>query len=184
MELRFFRTFLKNHCVLWPDSAVKITKKAKSIVEMLAFGGIPEECRTNIYMERQVSQLWEFIENLNNAPRYLVKVDPFLIKETKIPQKTDRYLRQLIFIQKKMRFLRYLYSTEINGYFMAENVGHFCLALWVNEDEDDSKLSYLLFLIVLVELEMKKIFLCELKASKFAQSRNYQKDFHIISMVC
>ncbi|KAK6803773.1 hypothetical protein RDI58_001557 [Solanum bulbocastanum] len=62
MELRFFRTFLKNHCVLWPDSIVKITKKAKLIVEMLAFGRIPEECRTNIYVERLVSQLWEFIE--------------------------------------------------------------------------------------------------------------------------
>ncbi|XP_049347753.1 putative late blight resistance protein homolog R1A-3 [Solanum verrucosum] len=242
MELRFFRTFLKNHHVLWPDSLVKITKKAKLIVEMLAFGGIPEECRTNIYGERLVSQLWEFIEgsassmlnyesddsylieymdylekNLNDAP-YLVKSDPFLIKETKILQKTDRYLRQLIFIQKKMRFLRYLYSTEINGYvnheklkglltriqFMAENVGHFCPALWVNEDEDDadskkdendtdsdeddtdskedgddtfnieSKLPYLLFLIVLVELEMKKIFLCELKASKFTQSRTFK----------
>ncbi|KAH0728709.1 hypothetical protein KY290_001635 [Solanum tuberosum] len=203
MELRFFRTFLKNHHVLWPDSLVKITKKAKLIVEMLAFGGMPEECRTNIYVERLVSQLWEFIEgsassmlnyesddsylieymdylekNLNDAPRYLVKSDPFLIKETKILQKTDRYLRQLIFIQKKMGFLRYLYSTEINGYVdhkklkdeddadskKGEND--------TNSDEDDtdskedgddtfnieSKLPYLLFLI----------------ASKFTQSRTFK----------
>ncbi|KAH0730627.1 hypothetical protein KY289_001815 [Solanum tuberosum] len=80
---------------------------------------------------------------------------------------------------------------------MAENVGHFCLTLWVNEDEDDadskkdeddtdskedgddtfnieSKLPYLLFLIVLVELEMKKIFLSELKALKFTQSRTFK----------
>ncbi|MCD7461553.1 hypothetical protein HAX54_046409 [Datura stramonium] len=50
--------------------------------------------------------------------------------------------------------------------FMANNVGQFCLGVWVN-DEDDifSKPLYLLFLIVRVELEMKKIFLDELKAS-------------------
>ncbi|MCE0481071.1 hypothetical protein HAX54_038468 [Datura stramonium] len=123
-----------------------------------------------------------------------------------------------------MRFLRYSYATEINGYvdhekldgletqiqFMADNVGQFCLALFVNrddtstdededdtnsdededdiyivvdEDEDDtssdeddilSKPPYLLCLIVLVELEMKKIFLGELKASKFSQSRTFK----------
>ncbi|KAK6788951.1 hypothetical protein RDI58_012750 [Solanum bulbocastanum] len=123
-------------------------------------------------------------------------------------------------LQKKMRYLRYLYGTELNGYvdhekliglrtriqFMAENVGHFCISLWVNkddvdlkEDEDDADLKededdtdkdleeagddtfcfeieppYLLFLVVLVELEMKKIFLTELKASKFTQSRTFK----------
>ncbi|MCD7473277.1 hypothetical protein HAX54_015056 [Datura stramonium] len=78
-----------------------------------------------------------------------------------------------------MRFLRYLYVSEINGYvdheklesletqiqFMADNVGRLCFCFWVHryEDEDDdnnlSKPQYLLGLIVLVELEMKKIFL-------------------------
>ncbi|MCD7464716.1 hypothetical protein HAX54_053282 [Datura stramonium] len=249
MELRFLRTFLKYHHVLRPDSLVKIIEKAKLIVEVLVYGGIPDECRTNINLERLVAHLREFIEgntsstlnselddfyllefmdyldkNLNDALRYLVKADPFLIKEIKI-------------LQKKMRFLRYLYGTEINGYvdhdklkglqtriqFMAENVGHFCLAVWVNddedcadskEDEDDTDLKeegddtfniekleccedfisasedendkdedeedisnkppYLLCLIVLVELEMKKIFLGELKASKYTKSRTFK----------
>ncbi|KAH0636339.1 hypothetical protein KY290_036771 [Solanum tuberosum] len=64
---------------------------------------------------------------------------------------------------------------------MAENVGNFCLSLWVNEDEDDtlnikSKPPYLLFLVVLVELEMKKIFLGELKASKYAKSKTFREN--------
>ncbi|KAH0637600.1 hypothetical protein KY289_037515 [Solanum tuberosum] len=219
MDLRFLRTFLKYDHVLGPDPLVKIKKKAKLIMEMLVFGGVPDECITNINVERQVSQLQEFIEgntssglnyelddtylleymdyldkNLIDAPRYLVKSDPFLIKEIKILEKTDRYLRQLIFIQKKMRFLRYLYGTEINGYidheklkglqtriqFMAENVGQYCLALWVCEDENDtynieSKPPYLLFLVALVEQEMKKIFLGELKTSKYAKSRTFKE---------
>ncbi|KAH0710843.1 hypothetical protein KY284_012270 [Solanum tuberosum] len=225
MELRFLQTFLKYSHVLWPNFLVKIKEKATLIVEMLQliFGGIPDECRTNINVERLLSTLREFIEgntssrlnyelddiylleymdhldkNLNDAPRYLVKSDPFLIKEIKMLRKTDRYLRQLIFIQKKIRFLRYLYDTIINGYidheklnglqtrikFMAENVGHFCLALWVNNDEDDalnieSKPPYLLFLVVLVELEMKKIFLRELKASKQTKLKNFVADQNI-----
>ncbi|MCD9645855.1 hypothetical protein HAX54_035165 [Datura stramonium] len=101
--------------------------------------------------------------------------------------KENRLLKQVKIIQKKMRFLRYLYATKINGYvdhekleclearilFMANNVGQFCLAVSVNDEnylnecedcicapEDDilHKPPYLLCLIVLVELEMKKIF--------------------------
>nr|XP_019071116.1 putative late blight resistance protein homolog R1A-3 [Solanum lycopersicum] len=106
-----------------------------------------------------------------------------------------------------MRFLRYLYATEIRGYidyeklecleiliqFMANNVALFCFAVWVNdednrasddyigpvEDEDEtddilSRPSYLFCLIALVELEMKKIFHGELKASKFTQLRTFK----------
>ncbi|KAK4356779.1 hypothetical protein RND71_022389 [Anisodus tanguticus] len=300
MDLRFLRTFLKYHLAILPDFLVKITKKAKLIVKMLqsVFGGIPDECKTNLNVEKLASHLLEFIQdntssrfnyeldysylsdymsyldtNLNDALRYLVNSHPILIEQVKILrkkkkslkqlifvqkkiirkkirfqqkgmyldeleiiQKKLRILKQLIFVQKKMRLLRYLYVTEIKGYvdheklkglqmriqFMAENVGNFCLVLWVvnkdyadsyseededdaysyseedadsysNEDEDDafldpdgievdtfniqaglSKPTYLLFLVVLVELEMKKIFHCELKASKFTQSRIFK----------
>ncbi|XP_060179607.1 putative late blight resistance protein homolog R1B-16 [Lycium barbarum] len=106
------------------------------------------------------------------------------------------FRKQLKIVQKKMRFLRYLYVSEINGYvdheklegletriqLMADNVGDFCLAFWSIKEEGDvddtsnikSKPPYLLGLIVLVELEMKKIFLGELKASKFTQSRTFK----------
>ncbi|KAJ8547030.1 hypothetical protein K7X08_010616 [Anisodus acutangulus] len=290
MDLRFLRnlrTFLKYHLAILPDFLVKITKKAKLIVKMLqsVFDGIPDECKTNLNVEKLASHLLEFIQdntssrfnyelddsylsdymsyldtNLNDALRCLVNSDPILIEQVKILrkkkkslkqlifvqkkirfqrkgmyldeleiiQKKLRILKQLIFVQKKMRLLRYLYVTEIKGYvdheklkglrmriqFMAENVGNFCLVLWVvnkdyadsysekdeddaysysEEDEDDafidpdgievdtfniqaglSKPTYLLFLVVLEELEMKKIFHCELKASKFTQSRIFK----------
>ncbi|KAG5600177.1 hypothetical protein H5410_031547 [Solanum commersonii] len=114
-----------------------------------------------------------------------------------------RFIKQLKIVQKKMSFLRYLYATEINGnvneeklecletqiQFMANNVVQLCHAVSVNvvadfvndKDEFDryeydifNKPPYLLCLIVLVELEMKKIFLSELKASKFTQSRTFK----------
>ncbi|PHU21160.1 hypothetical protein BC332_06267 [Capsicum chinense] len=211
MELRFLRSSLKYNHVLLPDVSVKITKKAKLIVEMLqsVFGG-----NNLLNVESPVSHLLEFIQdntssrfnyvlddcflleymdyldkNLYDALRYIVKSDPLLIKEIKI-------------LQKKMRFLRYLYGTKMTGYvddeklkglrtriqFMAENVGHFYLDVWIAEDGEDadskedndntftieSKPPYLLFQVVLVELEMKNIFLNELKASKFTQSRTFK----------
>ncbi|KAH0637604.1 hypothetical protein KY289_037519 [Solanum tuberosum] len=95
-----------------------------------------------------------------------------------------------------MRFLRYIYATEINGYvnydklecletriqFMANNVGQYCLAVLdyvvvveVNDEIDFfNKPPYLLSLLVFVELEMKKIFHGELKASKFTQSKPFK----------
>ncbi|WMV33649.1 hypothetical protein MTR67_027034, partial [Solanum verrucosum] len=114
-----------------------------------------------------------------------------------------RFIKQLKIVQKKMSFLRYLYATEINGnvdeeklecletqiQFMANNVVQLCHVVSVNvvadfvndKDEFDryeydifNKPPYLLCLIVLVELEMKKIFLSELKASKFTQSRTFK----------
>nr|XP_016434516.1 PREDICTED: putative late blight resistance protein homolog R1A-3 [Nicotiana tabacum] len=151
--------------------------------------------RSNYELDHSyLSEYMDYLDkNLNDAGRYLVKSDPFLRKGIKILHKTDRFLKQVKIIQNKMRFLRYLYAKEINSYidheklegletriqFMADNVGQLCLALWLNEDGDDTTHiegmpPYLLSLVVLVELEMKKIFLCELKASKFSQSRNFK----------
>ncbi|PHT39465.1 hypothetical protein CQW23_23038 [Capsicum baccatum] len=135
LRLRFLRTFIKYKNVLLPDSLVKITRTAQQTVEKLDFGKIPDECRTNINTERLVSQLQEFVEgntssmsnsemddsdttkymdyldkNLNDLLRLLLHVpDPDMTKEVKILKK------QLTYIQKRMRFLRYLYGTEING---------------------------------------------------------------------
>ncbi|PHU21242.1 hypothetical protein BC332_06349 [Capsicum chinense] len=207
LELRFLRTFIKYKNVLLPDSLVKITRTAQRIVKNLDFSRIPDECRTNINAERLVSQLQEFVEgntssmcnfelddsdpmkymdyldkNLNDSLRLLSgPPDPDMTKEVKILKK------QLSYIQKRMRFLRYLYGTEINGcvgheklkglrtqiQLMAENVGHFYLSLF--GDEDHTLVSYCLCLIVLVKLEMKKIFRGELKASKFTQSKTFRE---------
>ncbi|XP_049354570.1 putative late blight resistance protein homolog R1B-16 [Solanum verrucosum] len=240
MELRFFTTFLKYHHVLLPDSLVKITKKAQLIAEMLQsfLGGIPNEYQIKLNIERLVSQLWELTEgntslrynyefndsylleymdcldkNLNDVPMCVDRSD-LSLKNEKLILQENRFSKQVKILQKKMRFLRYLYATEIRGYvdheklecleilihFMANDVAQFCLAVWVNdgdevdddiasdevddylgpvEDEDEiddilSRPPYLLCLIALVELEMKKIFHSELKASKFTQSRNFK----------
>ncbi|KAM3357292.1 putative late blight resistance protein R1A-3 [Capsicum galapagoense] len=207
LRLRFLRTFIKYKYVLLPDSLVKITRTAQQTVEKLDFGKIPDECRTNIKTESLVSQLQEFIEgntssmcnfemddsdptkymdyldkNLNDLLRLLLRVpDPDMKKEVKILK------NKLTYIQKRMRFLRYLYGTEINGcvgheklkglrtqiQLMAETVGHFYLSLCY--DEDHTLVSSCLCLIVLVDLEMKKIFRGELKASKFTQSKTFRE---------
>ncbi|WMV08589.1 hypothetical protein MTR67_001974 [Solanum verrucosum] len=62
MHIGIFRTFSKYNHVLLPKSVVKITKKAKLIVEMLhsVFDGIPDKCNTNLNLERLESQLLEF----------------------------------------------------------------------------------------------------------------------------
>ncbi|KAK4372525.1 hypothetical protein RND71_007909 [Anisodus tanguticus] len=233
MHLRFWRAFMKYHHSLSPDSLDKVKNKAKLIVEMLhsVFGGIPYECKTNLNVESLVSQLLEFVEG-NTSLRYnnelngsylleymdylgdILNVvlkelgrhisDPSLTNEHIL--KLNRFSKQVKIIQKKMRFLRYLYATEIKGYvdheklesletriqFMADDVGQLCLSLWVYEDEDDTysdededdtdededdfwyKPPYLLSLILLVELEMKKIFLGELNASTFIQARTFK----------
>ncbi|KAK6802703.1 hypothetical protein RDI58_000486 [Solanum bulbocastanum] len=209
---------LKYHHVLLPDSLVKLTKKAKWIVKMVrwVFDGIPNECKTNLNLERLESHLLEFFEgktslsynyelndfdlskymdcfgkNLNDVLMFLlerVKSDP--------PEENltiHRFIKQLKIVQKKMKFLSYLYVTEINGYvnhekmecletriqFMANNVGQLCLVVADFVDDTDeydifNKPPYLLCLIVLVELEMKKILLSELKASTFTQSRTFK----------
>ncbi|PHT39417.1 hypothetical protein CQW23_22990 [Capsicum baccatum] len=119
-------------------------------------------------------------KNLNDLLRLLLHVpDPDMTKEVKILKK------KLTYIQKRMRFIRYLYGTEINGcvgheklkglrtqiQLMAETVGHFYLSLCY--DEDHTLVSSCLCLIVLVELEMQKIFRGELKASKNKKLKNF-----------
>ncbi|KAM3249962.1 putative late blight resistance protein R1A-3 [Capsicum annuum] len=181
LRLRFLRTFIKYKYVLLPDSLVKITRTAQQTVEKLDFGKIPDECRTNIKTESLVSQLQEFVEgntssmcnfemddsdptkymdyldkNLNDLLRLLLRVpDPDMTKEVKILK------NKLTYIQKRMRFIRYLYGTEINGcvgheklkglrtqiQLMAETVGHFYLSLCY--DEDHTLVSSCLCLIVL-----------------------------------
>ncbi|MCD9644011.1 hypothetical protein HAX54_031969 [Datura stramonium] len=155
------------------------------------------------------SYLLEYMDCLSNSLDDILKYlglhmcDPSLTNEYIL--KLKRSSKKVKIIQKKMGFLRYLYVTEIKGYidheklegletriqFMADNVGQFCYALWIYEDEDDTdsdedenkdeaeddlwdKPSYLLSLIVLVELEMKKIFLGELKTPKFTQARTFK----------
>ncbi|MCE3050491.1 hypothetical protein HAX54_047348 [Datura stramonium] len=186
------------------------------------FDGIPGEYITNLNVETLESHLVEFVEH-NTSSRFnyeledsyllqymeyldknlndvLMSMDmPGLSFENKLHIIEEiRFLKLVKIIQKKMKFLRYLYATEINGYvdheklecletriqFMANNVGQLCLAFWVNDvDEFDNyvddilnKPPYLLSLNVLVELEMKKIFLGELKASKFTRSKTFKEE--------
>lgn len=232
IELRFLRTFLKYHHVLLPDSFIKVKKKAQLNEEMLhsVFGGSPNEYEINLNMERLVAQVQELIQgstslryNYEFNDSYLldymdcldknlndVSMSDLSFKNEKQILQENRFSKQVKILQKKMRFLRYLYATEIRGYidcekleclevliqFMADDVAQFCLAFWVNneddivsdevddytdpvEDEDEiddilRRPPYLLCLISLVELEMKKIFLGELKASKFSQSRTFK----------
>ncbi|KAH0634515.1 hypothetical protein KY284_037301 [Solanum tuberosum] len=225
MMLRILRTFIKYHHVLFRESLVKHTKNAKSTMAVLnwVLDGIPDECKTNLNLERLESHLLEFLER-NTILSYNYELNDFDMSEcmdyagknlndvllfglerarSDPPEENHeihRFLKELKVVQKKLRFLTYLYATEINGYvnheklecletriqFMANNVGHLCLALSnlvndIDEDEDVDEYEdllntppYLLFLIVLVELEMKKIFLSELKASKFTNSRTFK----------
>ncbi|XP_049388203.1 putative late blight resistance protein homolog R1A-3 [Solanum stenotomum] len=226
VSLRVLRTVIKYHHVLFRDSFVKHKKNAKLTMAMLhqVLDGIPDECKTNLNLERLESHLLEFVErdtilnnnyelndlDLSECMDCLEKnLNDLLILSLESARSyppeenhkiNHRFLKELKVVQRKLRFLTYLYATEINGYvnheklecldtriqFMANNVGHFCLAfsdvvndIDGNEDEDAyndilKKPPYLLFLIVLVELEMKKIFLSELKASKFTHSRTFK----------
>ncbi|KAG5588695.1 hypothetical protein H5410_049129 [Solanum commersonii] len=151
------------HNFLLPDSRDIIIKKAKWIVKMLRWVldriPVPDECKTNLNLGRLFSHLFKFLEEING------------------------YINH-----EKLECL----ETRIQ--FMANNVGQLCIAVSVilfsdfvddtNEGEVDrydtykyylfDKSPYVLCLIVLVELEMKKIFLSELKASKFTQSRTFK----------
>ncbi|XP_055813996.1 putative late blight resistance protein homolog R1A-3 isoform X2 [Solanum dulcamara] len=228
MVLRVFKTCIKYHHVLLLDPFLKLTKKTFLTMVVLhrVFDGILDECRTNLNLERLESHLLEFLErdtilsynyelndfdlleymdclgkNINDVLMMLlerVRSDPPGENLT-----IHKFIMQLKIVQKKMRFLRYLYATEIKDcvdneklecletriQFMADNVGQLCLAISVyvvadfvdDKDEDDTyeynivnKPPYILCLIVLVEQEMKKIFLSELKASKFSQSRTFK----------
>ncbi|WMV48551.1 hypothetical protein MTR67_041936 [Solanum verrucosum] len=218
--LRVFRTFIKYH-VLLPDCLVKLTKNAKWTVEMLhrVFDGIPDECKTNLNLERLESHLLEFFEG-NSSLSYNYELNDFDLSKymdclekilndvlmmflkkgrschPKEKLAIHRSIKKLKIVQKKMRFLKYIYAAEINGYvnyeklecletqiqFMANNVGHFCLAVLdyvaeievIDENNLFNKPPHLLSLVVLVELEMKMIFHGQLKASKFTQSKTFK----------
>nr|ANJ02805.1 R8 resistance protein [Solanum demissum] len=218
--LRVFRTFIKYH-VLLPDCFVKLTMNAEWTVEMLhrVFDGISDECKTNLNLERLESHLLEFFEG-NSSLSYNYELNDFdLSKYMDCLEKIlndvlmmflekgrscypieklaiQLSIKKLKIVQKKMIFLRYIYTTEINGnvnyeklecletriQFIANTVGQFCLAVldYVADIEfsDNNDIfnipPYLLSLIVFVELEMKKIFHGELKVSKFTQSKTFK----------
>ncbi|KAG5576082.1 hypothetical protein H5410_056216 [Solanum commersonii] len=193
MVLRILRTFIKYHRVLFRDSLVKHTNNAKLTMAML-----PDQCKTNLNLERLESHLLEFLErntilsdnyelnsfdlsdymdwlenNLNDVLMILPEGDRSDPPEENL--KIHKFIKEVKIIQTKLRFLTYLYATEINGYvnhkklecletriqLMANNVGQLCLAIlgYVVSDEVDTyeyydilyKSPYLLFLIVLVE---------------------------------
>ncbi|MCD7464725.1 hypothetical protein HAX54_053291 [Datura stramonium] len=127
-----------------------------------------------------------------------------VLKQVKIIQKKKTFLRYL-YAKEINGYVDHekLEGLETRIQFMADNVGQFCLALSINRDdiyidedkedtdededgddtntdsdEDDvlSEPRYLLCLIVLVELEMKKIFLGELMASKNEKLKNFPTD--------
>ncbi|KAG5576067.1 hypothetical protein H5410_056201 [Solanum commersonii] len=223
MVLRILRTFIKSHHVLFCDPLVKHTNNAKLTMTMLhhVLDGIPDQCKTNLNLKRQESHLFEFLErntilsdnyelnnfdmseymdclgkNINDVLMMLPEGDRFDPPEGNL--EIHRFIKEVKIIQKKLRFLTYLYATEINCYvnheklecletqirFMANNVGQLCLDIlgYVVSDEVAKyeyydimyKSPYLLFLTVLVKLEMKKIFLSDLKASKFTYSRTFK----------
>ncbi|XP_049364223.1 putative late blight resistance protein homolog R1A-3 [Solanum verrucosum] len=216
MVLRVFRTFVKYHHVLLPDPLDKLIENAKWTVNMLqwALSRIPKERKTNLNLERLESHLLKIFEGttclsynyeLNDfdllkymdcLEKNLNDVLMMCLEKGSTRLKIKSIIMQLKIVQKKMRFLRYLYATEINGFvnheklecletrieFMADNVGQYCLAVLVYvaamgvREKDDilNKPPYLLSLIVLVEMEMKKIFLGELKASKFTRSKTFK----------
>ncbi|KAM3249955.1 hypothetical protein P3L10_011725 [Capsicum annuum] len=146
MRLRFLRTFIRYHHVLSPDFLVKITKKlGKWIAEMHEFSIVLGDHKTMLEVERLVSQLPNFIEsntssmcsfelndsnqsecmdglgkNLNNVLMCLEvdRSDPDSTNEQILQY--SRAIKQVKIIQKKIRFLRYLYATEINGYWLNE----------------------------------------------------------------
>ncbi|PHT70302.1 hypothetical protein T459_25406 [Capsicum annuum] len=82
MDLRLLRTFVKYSHFLWPNSVVKITKKARRIVKMLCgdFFEIPDECKTNLDLKRLELQLLEVI-NGNTSISYNFELNGFDLSE-------------------------------------------------------------------------------------------------------
>ncbi|KAM3304171.1 hypothetical protein P3S67_015203 [Capsicum chacoense] len=136
MDLRLLRTFVKYSHFLCPNSVVKITKKARRIVKMLYgdFVRIPDECKTNLDMKRLESQLLEVIDG-NTSLSYNSELNGFDLLEyidflgenlndvlehhresNRSYLERNQFTKQLEIVQKKMKFFRYLYATEINGY--------------------------------------------------------------------
>ncbi|MCD7473274.1 hypothetical protein HAX54_015053 [Datura stramonium] len=164
-----------------------ILERLESLLLEFIEGNISSVCNFELNDDSDQSEYMDCLgNNLNDVLMCLVRY-PSTNEET---IEYNRSLKNLKIIQKKMGFLRYLYATEINGYvdheklkgletqiqLMADNVGQFCLGIFLNEDKEDfsNKPPYLLCQIVLVELQMRKIFLSELMASKFSQSRTFK----------
>ncbi|PHT33878.1 hypothetical protein CQW23_25678 [Capsicum baccatum] len=91
MDLRLLRTFVKYSHPLWPNSIVKITKKARRIVKMLwgDFVGIPYECNTNLDLKRLESQLLEVIDDVALKPHYVVEPSKHLPSQHSNPMSDD-----------------------------------------------------------------------------------------------
>ncbi|KAF3633600.1 hypothetical protein FXO38_25514 [Capsicum annuum] len=115
---------------------VIIRRKAQWIARTLyrIFGGILDECKTNyLKMETLASHVMQFLEGGNTSSRFNYELDDSFLLEYMdcLDQnlndvllcmdylevlKENRFLKQVKIIQKKMRFLRYLYAREINRY--------------------------------------------------------------------
>ncbi|KAK4732063.1 hypothetical protein R3W88_025051 [Solanum pinnatisectum] len=156
---------LKYHHILLPDSLVKLTEKAKWIVEMLQWvlDGIPNERKTNLNLRRLESHLLEFFEGKTSF-LYNYELNDFDL--SKYMDDLGKNLNDVLTILLEKVDT---YMTQINGYVNHEKLE--CLETRIqfmgnNVDTYDTyeyylfdKPPYVLFLIVLVELEMKKIFL-------------------------
>ncbi|KAG5604728.1 hypothetical protein H5410_026220 [Solanum commersonii] len=155
MELRFFRTFINYSDTLVPSVffMVKMKKKAQLIEVM--FYSVHGETKTTTYLnvERLVSQLRECVEG-NTSSRLNYELDDFHL------------LEYMDYLNKNLNdALRYLVKSgreDEDDADLKENEDDTDKDL--EEDGDDTfcfeiKPPYLLFLVVLVELEMKKIFL-------------------------
>ncbi|KAF3649072.1 hypothetical protein FXO38_17822 [Capsicum annuum] len=134
--------FCKVQSFFWPNSVVKITKKARRIVKMLCgdFVGIPDECKTNFDLKRLESQLLEVIDG-NTSLSYNSELNGCDLSEymdclgenlndvlechresNRSYLERNQFLKQLEIVQKKMNFFRYLYATKINGYVNHEKL--------------------------------------------------------------
>ncbi|KAH0634509.1 hypothetical protein KY284_037295 [Solanum tuberosum] len=147
MALRVLRTFIKYHHVLLCDSIVKHKKNAKLTMAMLhqVLEGIPDECKTNLNLERLESHLLEFLErdtilnnnyelndldlsecmaclgkNLNDV--LILCLERVRSDPPEENHEIHRFIMELKVVQKKLRFLTYLYATEINGYVNHEKL--------------------------------------------------------------
>ncbi|KAM3221526.1 hypothetical protein P3L10_020796 [Capsicum annuum] len=104
------------------------------------FVGISDECKTKLDLKRLESQLMEVIDgntslsynselNGSDLSEYIDCLRENLNdvlehhRESNISYlKKNQFTKQLEIVQKKMKFFRYLYATEINGYVNYEKL--------------------------------------------------------------
>ncbi|PHT75748.1 hypothetical protein T459_19270 [Capsicum annuum] len=109
------------------------------------FVGISDECKTKLDLKRLESQLMEVIDgntslsynselNGSDLSEYIDCLRENLNdvlehhRESNISYlKKNQFTKQLEIVQKKMKFFRYLYATEINGYVNYEKLEYFLL---------------------------------------------------------